>query len=504
LGLALPGWVFRLDFEIGEVSHAVERSSDGRTILLNGEAIPQNRLRDFLNDSGVFDLTGAPSPLSFRALFKRFARLKQADCEHPDSTSAETPYAALVATLFLLGLDVTLASHKNKHKQTLDDLKKAKRIWRDTPELQELFRGGTDARVRANWLKEKIPRIRADLEGLVIAENYAHLEQAANEMTRELRELESEIEVYKFQVKGITEQLQRTPDISSNEMLGLYSGLEEAFKPEMLRHFNAVEAFHRSLTENRKRRLSSELLEIQANILEKDQARARVAKERDRSLRILEGKTALEEYRSVANDLAAKEQELQMLEDYLHMEARVSEEILLLQEIMSTESLLANQYVASEPLKDLERRYRALTGKLYPHAASGITLENNTNANTIRYDLKVHLEADGSDGVRDAKILCFDWLVFHHGSNHLMKFLWHDNRLFAHLDPGVRARWFSSVLDSLKESGMQYVAAINFENFDSMSNELSSDERVALQAATIMELRGDSPMQKLLGIQVDI
>jgi uncharacterized protein YydD (DUF2326 family) len=124
----------------------------------------------------------------------------------------------------------------------------------------------------------------------------------------------------------------------------------------------------------------------------------------------------------------------------------------------------------------------------------------------MRYTFKPRLEGAGSDGIKDARLMCFDWLVFMHGANHTMRFLWHDNRLFAHLDQGVRARWFSLVLKELKATEKQYIATINEENYESMLSRLSNEEKaiVESQNVKVLELRSNQPSDKLLGIQVDL
>lgn len=75
---------------------------------------------------------------------------------------------------------------------------------------------------------------------------------------------------------------------------------------------------------------------------------------------------------------------------------------------------------------------------MYPRVPAGIVLDVNTGDNKIRYDLSIQIEGDDSDGINDARILCFDWLVFTCGENHAMDMLWHDNRLFADIDPCSR------------------------------------------------------------------
>jgi uncharacterized protein YydD (DUF2326 family) len=503
----LPEWIFRLDFEINGQLHAIERSADSKIIILDNQSIKLRDLTNWLNESGVFDLTTASNlPITFRSLIKRFARLEKSDCIEPDSTAKETPFDALIRTLFLLGLDVSLVSRKHEFKKRIDALKSASQLWKINPALHDMFRAGDDARIRANWLKDKIPELKEQLGRMVVAENYRDLEQEANRQTLLLRGISQEIELLKFQVKGISELLVEHPDVSSQELLALYKGLEGVFKAEALKHFEAVEQFHSGLTESRKRRLLGDLTRINAEIETKQFEQKKLEEQRDKLLQSLIGKTAFEEYRAVANQLAQQEQELKALNDYLEFDVNVNKETLSIKETMLHDTHQAVTYLENNPIAELETRYRTLTQPLYPNAASGITFENNTGENMMRYTFKPRLEGSGSDGIKDARLLCFDWLVFMHGANHTMRFLWHDNRLFAHLDPGVRARWFSLVLTELKSTEKQYIATINAENYDSMLTWLSEKERAILESPGVkaLELRGNQPSDKLLGIQVDL
>lgn len=506
-GEKLPEWVFRLDFEINGTPHVTERSADSKIITLDNKPIKLRELTKWLDDSGVFDFTAVANlPISFRALIKRFMRLEKSDCLEPDSTAKETPYEALVRTLFLLGLDISLVSRKHEFKKRIDALKNASQLWKINPALHDMFRAGDDARIRANWLKDQIPQLQDQLNGMVVAENYRDLEQEANRQTQVLRGISQEIELLKFQVKGISELLVEHPDVSSKELLALYKGLEGVFKVEALKHFEAVEQFHSGLAESRKRRLLGDLTRINTEIDTKQFELHKLEEHRDKLLQSLIGKTAFEEYRAVANQLARQEQELKALNDYLDFDVNVNKETLSIKETMLHDTHQAVTYLENNPIADLESHYRALTQPLYPNAASGITFENNTGDNMMRYTFKPRLEGAGSDGIKDARLMCFDWLVFMHGANHTIRFLWHDNRLFAHLDPGVRARWFSLVLKELNATEKQYIATINAENYDSIIGRLSNEEKEIVESPNvkILELRGNQAGDKLLGIQVDL
>jgi uncharacterized protein YydD (DUF2326 family) len=113
----------------------------------------------------------------------------------------------------------------------------------------------------------------------------------------------------------------------------------------------------------------------------------------------------------------------------------------------------------------------------------------------------VEIEGDDSDGINSARILCFDWLLLMRGARHTVDFLWHDNRLFADIDPGCRAAWFSYVVKALSGTGKQYIASVNTENFNTMTPYLGAESKDALQNSIRLTLKGDHAENKLLGVQ---
>jgi uncharacterized protein YydD (DUF2326 family) len=138
---------------------------------------------------------------------------------------------------------------------------------------------------------------------------------------------------------------------------------------------------------------------------------------------------------------------------------------------------------------------------LYPNDPAGMVIRNNAGDNQLRYDIFVQIEGDDADGINSARILCFDWICYMYGANHTMDFLWHDNRLFAHIDPHPRAAWFSYVLRHAAQAQKQYIISLNTENLASMKGYMSQEAWAALNGSIRLTLRGDKPENKLLGMQ---
>jgi uncharacterized protein YydD (DUF2326 family) len=498
---AVPDWLFSLTFEVDDKEHVIERTGDGKRITFDGSDVSLTALRTWLDGSGAFFLDAKVPGLSFRSLIKRFARYRRQDCIDPLHTDREQDYDGRLRSLYLLGLDVGLAVSKRNHKIELDDIARSLKSWQEDHLLREIFRAGAQPKVRAEWLDREIARLKVDLEAFQVAEDYRAVELEAGELTKKLRETEKRLAVLQFQRDSIERSLVQQPDISKANLLELYDGLQSIFRPETLAHFDAVEEFHRSLAANRRARLEGDRARLVAEAGRIEADRQQVALQRDQKLQSLQGKRALDEYASLARHVAGLEEEHAKLTEFLAFTATLKGKAQQVREQRIEEDRVAADYVASEPAAEIDKYFSALAGQLYPQLPSGIVLAHNVGENQVRYDLTVQIEGDDSDGINAARIVCFDWTVLMHGANHRVDFIWHDNRLFAHLDPHVRAIWMRHILTSLQSMPKQYIATINTENFDAMKQFLGVEERLALDTAVQVVLRGDKPENKLLGVQ---
>ncbi|WP_449546130.1 DUF2326 domain-containing protein [Lelliottia amnigena] len=498
---AVPDWWFSLLFSHNGVEYLISRTGNGKKLLLNNKTISLKAFKDLLDKIGIFNLENNIPYLSFRSLFKRFSRYTRDDCISPTRTKKEQDFEALLRTAFLLGIDHNLILSKRNNKQELDKVSQSLKNWQDDDILKDMFRTGSQPKVRYEWLEREIPRLQDELNAFQVHEQYRAIENETNSLTIKLREFEKNKNIAEFKVNNIEKTLLSHPDISREDLLELYNGLQEIFKPETLAHFESVENFHKSLSFNRKKRLENDkiklLLEIESLKIDINDISAL----RDSYLESLQGKKAFDEYAVIARQLAEFKEEKERLHDYLNFSINLQQKAQNLRERKVEQDRLAVNYASTNPLSEYDKFFAELAEIMYPRVPAGIVLDVNTGDNKIRYDLSIQIEGDDSDGINDARILCFDWLVFTCGENHAMDMLWHDNRLFADIDPGVRARWFSFVNQSLKRSGKQYIVSLNTENFNAMETTLSEIEMLELKSKIVLTLRGDKAENKLLGIQ---
>lgn len=496
-------WRFALQFEQAGQVHRIERNGDGSDIQLDDRAISLAALRNWLDRHGPFVLPEDRAGLSFRALYGRFARRSRGDRLDPMRLEREQPHEALLRTLYLLGVDISLVQRKIVLRERWLQIDAARKLLRQSDgRLHELLRTGMDAQAQTADLTDRIATLRRRLDAMQVAEDYEQVRQEADALTRDVRARESRLAQIDFQLAGIERSLQMRPDVEREALLGFYRGLERVFKAEALAHFEAVERFHRSLAEQRRARLTRDRLTLLAEREHIESERAELARQRDARLAFLGQHHALDDYLAVAQELARMESDLALLRQYRGAMQEWQAEELHLREALTQDDVRAGDYAASQPLAGTDRRFRALVHALYPREAAGIVLNNNTGRNKLRYDLKVQVQGQGSDGINAVRVMAFDWLVFRHGAHHTMRHLWHDNGLFDPVDPNQRAAWLRLTRSELAGSDMQYIVSINTENFTSTRALLGLDEASALDDAVIARLQGDDDRHKLLGVRI--
>jgi hypothetical protein len=119
---ATPDWRFTLTFQTRDGDHVIARTGDGKKIWLDNRHVSLQGLRRWLDESGAFYLDPSIPSLSFRSLFKRFARYAREDCFDPLRTKKEADFEGLLRSSYLLGLDCSLEVSKKQHKVQLDEL----------------------------------------------------------------------------------------------------------------------------------------------------------------------------------------------------------------------------------------------------------------------------------------------------------------------------------------------------------------------------------------------
>lgn len=504
---ALPGWEFTLVFELDKVQYSVTRNTQTQTkVYLDNNEISLSKFKDFL-EQRLFLIPEDISALSYRPLIAKFMRIGGASYTKPDETTSDySPYEALVRNCFLLGLNTDLIVEKSKlRKEYLEIEGQIKSFEKDTV-IRDFFKGDKDVDITLTDSNEEIRRLEDELRRFEVAANYYDIQQEADLLADKLFDLKNGIVLIKNAVDSINSSLKQKPDIAREKVLAAYNEVMESFKPETIRHLNEVERFHAALLENRIARLSRDKLRFLAELNDKEQEIIKGQKSLDEKLSALGTSRALDQFVAITNQVSLLKVEVQKLKDFKELKQKYSDMLAYVSSKMSAGIIKANAYLG-ESNQEIENKlapFRMLAKRFYPRAPAGITLKNNEGDNQIRFDLDVRIQNDASDGINEVRLFCFDMTLLL-AKSHKVRFLLHDSRLYSDIDPRQRAILFKTAHEITKGAGMQYIATLNQDQIDGMSDQFTIDEINAVIYDNVrVQLKDDSPESKLLGVQVDL
>jgi uncharacterized protein YydD (DUF2326 family) len=504
---ALPGWEFTLVFEIDGIRHTATRNTlNQNKIFFDHIETTLVKYKSFLDES-VFDIPSDAHGLSFRSLISKFIRSGTESYNKPDETGSDfTPYDALVRNCFLLGLDTDLIVEKSLLRKDYVETEQLVKSFEKDTVIRDFFKGDLDVDITLTYSHEEIRRLEDELKRFEVAANYYEIQKEADVLADRLFELKNHIVLIRNAIGSIDASLKQKPDISREKVLALYSEVINAFRPETIRHLDEVEQFHQSLLANRIARLSRDRLKFAKDLSAAEDNIIGGQKTLDQKLALLGSSRALDQFVAITNQISTLKAEAQKLKDFKELKQKYSDTLAMISTKLNSAIIKTNAYL-SENEEDVELKlapFRSLAKRFYPKAPAGISLKNNEGENQIRFNLDVRIQNDASDGINEVRLFCFDMTLLL-AKSHKVGFVIHDSRLFSDIDPRQRAVLFKTAHELTKGMGLQYIATMNEDQIDSMSDQFSSEELESIFNENItVRLKDDSAESKLLGVQVDL
>ena len=294
--------------------------------------------------------------------------------------------------------------------------------------------------------------------------------------------------------------------VKEEKLLKVYEAAKVEI-PEMIKKsLDEVAKFHGELLETRNARLRKELARHKSELKEIDTQITSLGKRMDELLDYLNSHGALEEYVALTKQLSSLQNDLNRIQEYQKILKAYRDTKLDIRASMIEQDKSADAYLEEENayLDNLKNSYWNYAKRFYPKKKSGLVIRNNLGENMLRYTLEARIEDDSSDGVNEVRMFCFDWLLLNCQKSKI-KFVAHDSRMFANMDPRQRETLFRIAFETCQTTDFQYICSVNEDallSFESMMTEEEYQDIV--KSNIILELNDDSPESKLLGIQIDI
>ncbi|BCE03555.1 DUF2326 domain-containing protein [Marinicellulosiphila megalodicopiae] len=492
--------VFYLEFEHEGKPYKVEKDFGQSHHILNGEKIVKSNYPSELKK--IFIKNELYNGVSFKQILNVFAR--RYGGTYYSSIIAqqgrpEQDYHQMYTNLALLGINTNLVTKKSIVKEKLNKLKKAKSVI----ENYESLLGESNI----NDLKDELKTLIKNKQDFVIAENYDKYKREADAKTEIINKIRNEIyEVIKSM--GRKKQSLDEAGVKEIDLVKVKKIYEEAsffFGDKISIRLDQATDFHKNLLKNRASRINSEILELEdqlntLNVNLKDNERIR-----DSILKDLDSKGALEEYNSINERIRSFESEIGELDKYRQILQSFKED--------KSQYDLENANIKAEAVKYLvdskifletiENMFRALVKKFYLNHGGSLEISETNDAKYL-FNIDAQIPRDGSQGINEVKIFCYDLLLYQLNPS-LLSFIAHDGCIFSEMDPRQKSMIFKVIIEIIKSSELQYFVNLGQSTLDEILdkdnklNILNKEEKQYIQNNVILELYDKDPINWLFG-----
>lgn len=507
LAKGIPDWEFTLRFEIdGNEYYCTRAVNDQNKIEFCGEILKPKALQDKLLEL-CFGLKTTPKDMTWTTLFSRFVRRYRLCYTTFDSfVLRESDYSKILNNCFLLGIDTELIVGKRelRDKQTAA-IATEKAIKKD-PLFRQYYLGKSDAELDVADLEYRISELEKEISEFKVSNNYHELEKEADDKSYQKKILENKRVLVSNYVKNIENSTREIEDVKEETLLKIYEAAKVEIPDMVKKSLDEVTKFHSELLSTRNTRLRKELERHKAELKSIDEEILTLGRRMDELLDYLNSHGALEEYVALTKQLSSLQNELNRIQEYQKILKAYRDTKLDIKAALIEQDKAADAYLEEESkyLDELRTKFWNYAKRFYPKKKSGLVIKNNSGENMLRYSLEARIEDDSSDGVNEVRMFCFDWLLLNCMKSK-MRFIAHDSRMFANMDPRQRETLFRIVYETCQTTEFQYICSINEDALDSFESMMQMDEyQNIIKNNIILELNDDAPESKLLGIQIDI
>lgn len=504
----LPDWEFSLEFMINDVLYTTTRSTKKPNIIdVNNESMRIDEFNKRMRGL-CFTIPEDSAFLSFRSLLPFFLRPQKAsyaDCKKPGKTGSE--YQDLLYNSFLIGLDITLAKKKYLLKKDQDNIKVLEKNFKNDSFLKNFFTGNKDVALTLIDLDEKIQELQFNMENFQIANDYYDIKKEADVTEQSLFDIKNEILLLSLSIDDIEESLTIAPAMQGSDIEAVYEEACMLFPDTIKKKLSEVDGFYSKLIESRVHRLSEQKNKLVLQLNDKKKDSEHITMKLDNLLKYLGEHQALDLFVALSNKIAELKSEKENLEKYQELQLEYKKRARQIEKEMIELSELTDNYLVGieDSTNDMRTYFRDLSKIFYPNSVSGLAITTNEGDNQLAFNIDPRIESDGSDGISNVKLFCYDLSILFKGKNHQINFIFHDSRLFDGVDERQKTLMFRTIYQYFNGSNKQYIASINQNQLNEIKSLLTEEEyENIVEKNIVLTLTDENDAQKLLGIKVDI
>ena len=513
----LHGWEFSLDLVIDGRAFSVTRdTAEPGKVVFGGDTAgfpikprpdsllhgPFLKIDDWTKVLGhlMFGLS-VDEPIAhqptFRDLFTYVVRVGKDGYSSPFETHRKQGvYLARINTAFLLGLSWQTAVEWKIHKEQEDLLNKLKKA-AGAGLLTNVL--GSEGKLEAERVKLQM-RLKEEESGLKtfkVHPQYEEVERRANELTTALQKLTDANFAETRLLENYNESIKVEIDPGETEIRTAYE-LASVELPEVaLKRFDEVREFHRSVIEDRRAFLSSEITRLKGAIADRTAQMRRLSDERAAIMGVLQSHGALDEYMKLQQLHVATVTLLKDVEQRLENIRRFTEG----RDSLKMDEARLQQLTRLSISEVRAQRDRILatfaenTQFLYGQPGSFI-IESRDNGFFFGWEMP----RKDAAGVENMAIFCFDLMMAELWSDrdHSPGLLVHDSTIFEGVDERQKGLALELAASKSARFGFQYICTMNS---DEVPTEQLQDD--FLEGHVAQRLTDLEPSGRLLGIAYD-
>lgn len=479
----LQEFTFEMDFDLAKARVSASRSGARPSkVMVNadvsnwprpGRFNQQAGLYEFANEAWKdvlghywFGLSESDSKYepSYRSLFSYFARRQLSGGFHQPwcHSIKQQAWDCQVSISYLLGLDWTIAARFQRLREQ-EQLGLKFRGAAKSGSLGGFYGKSGNFRTKLAVAESRYEALRKQIMGYNVVPEYKSLESEANEITQALEVLN----LGNISDAGLLSQLRgaitEEPEVDSKSLLKLYEDAGVVLPGAVVRRFEEVAHFHRTMVSNRKRHLEAEIDGAEQRIKERDSRKEELDARRRQIMEILQSGGALEQYLLMREELGRAYADVESLRQKLEAaEAleRTRSQIIIERERLGQE-VQSDIQDRQEVIKDAILTFERLSEALYERAGS-LTISPTKNGP----EFEVRIDGQRSKGITNMQIFCFDLMLAEIATKtgRGPGFLVHDSHLFDGVDERQVAKALKLGAQRAAAVGFQYIVTMNSDD----------------------------------------
>jgi uncharacterized protein YydD (DUF2326 family) len=485
---------FYLKFVHKNAQYEISKNFSEPCYYINNEKIAKTKYagelkKIFLTENSV---------VNFKQVFNSFARRFGGGQYNHILTQQSRPledYYQKLTNLFLLHVDTSLVIEKFEIKELISKSESA---------LKAIAEYEKKVEVNTNDIEDEIKKIRNKKEQFVIAENYNELKTRADLLTKSLNDFRTQLFELGTMLERKISNLEASENINIDikEVTAIYEEAKFFFGEKVSRRLEDAQSFHNKLVFARKEKIKLEVDQLEKEIEKIEKTVMKTGSERDELLKYLDSKGALEEYNSLTERIKTLTEQKSDAERYQTTITALKQERADLDIKNTTLHKKSLIYLDKNKSKfdQLETIFRKLVKEFYDTVGISFKIVETQNAKYL-FDIESFVPKEGSQGVGEVKIFCYDALLYLTNKD-LLGFMAHDGCIFSEMDPRQKASIFKVVLNLVHHEGLQYFININENSLNEVlnNNELfSEDDKDYIKESQILSLTDKDPRTWLFG-----